>query len=166
MIMGGRNNAIVDLRDRVDQRGLDNVRVLWFVPNGELPEYLAACDVLLMPYQRRVTVNGGDTAAVMSPMKMFEYMAADRLIISSDLPVLREILDERNAVLCDPEDDLEWVEALKRAENDRNWREELARIAYQDAEKYTWRKRVRLVLKGILPGQDGIEPGLEDKRSV
>ena len=33
-------------------------------------------------------------------MKMFEYMAAGRAIVSSDLPVIREVLNERNAVFC------------------------------------------------------------------
>ncbi|MDX1502288.1 MAG: glycosyltransferase, partial [Thermoanaerobaculia bacterium] len=82
-----------------------NVVFHGFVPPGELPSHYAALDVLLMPYERRVGVASGrsDTASWMSPMKMFEYMAAGRAIVSSDLPVLREVLRHgENALLVEP----------------------------------------------------------------
>ena len=58
-----------------------------------------------MPYQAKVSigVKGHDTGRWMSPMKMFEYMAAGVPVISSDLAVLREILiNEKNALLVSP----------------------------------------------------------------
>ena len=42
-------------------------------------------------------------------MKMFEYMAAGRAILSSDLPVLREVLNEENAILLPPDEPAAWV---------------------------------------------------------
>ena len=49
-----------------------------------------------MPYPRSIFGSSGsaDSAAVASPMKMFEYMAVERAIITSDLPVIREVLNE------------------------------------------------------------------------
>ena len=55
-----------------------------------------------------------DSAAVASPMKMFEYMAAGRAIVSADLPVIREVLNEENAVFCKPDDIDDWKFALSR----------------------------------------------------
>ena len=78
---------------------------------------MAACDVLLMPYQRSVSIGvaGHDTARWMSPMKMFEYLASGTPVISSDLPVLREVLaDGRNALLAAPDDPGAWLAALDR----------------------------------------------------
>jgi hypothetical protein len=67
-----------------------------------------------MPYERSVAVSGGgDTADVCSPMKMFDYMAAGRAIISSDLPVLQEVLNEQNAVFCSPDAPDQWEQALE-----------------------------------------------------
>ena len=105
-----------------------------------------------MPYQRKVAIvgGGGDASAYMSPMKMFEYMATGRLIISSDLPVLREILNGTNAVLCDPEDLDAWQRGIERAMKDRAWRERLGQQARRDVEQYTWRRRVRRVLDGLV----------------
>ena len=80
---------------RLEQGGIKNVHLTGFVPNEELPLYQAACDILLMPYEEAIAgSSGGDTARFASPMKAFEYMAAGRPILSSDLPVFREVLDE------------------------------------------------------------------------
>ena len=64
----------------------------------------------------------------MSPGKIFEYMAARRLIVSSDLPVIAEVLNEGNAVLCGPEEIDAWERALSRASQDADWRERLVRV--------------------------------------
>ena len=69
-----------------------------------------------MPYQRNVSIGikGSNTADWMSPLKLFEYMSSGVPIISSDLPVLREILeDRRNALLVPPKNFDSWDEALK-----------------------------------------------------
>ena len=34
-----------------------------------------------------------------SPLKLFEYMSHKKPIIASDLPVIREVLDEKNSIL-------------------------------------------------------------------
>ena len=151
LIVGGNPGDVAGYKQQTDTSGISNVSFEGFVPNSELPAYLAACDVLLMPYQRRVAVGGGvgDTSRWMSPMKMFEYMACDRLIIASDLPVLREVLNESNAVLCGPEDVDAWKRTLERAAVDIAWRESLGRQARQDVEQYSWRCRVERCLEMI-----------------
>ena len=58
-------------------------------------------DVFIMPYQNRITVKGdvGDITNFTSPMKLFDYLAAGKVIISSDLEVLHEILTHnRNTI--------------------------------------------------------------------
>lgn len=131
--------------------GPSNARFLCFVPNAELPTVLAACEILLMPYQQQVEVQGTaiSTHAWMSPMKMFEYMAAERLIISSDLPSLRQVLNEQNAVLCDPTAAEQWEATIQRAQDNPTWAAQLARQARQDVQAYTWRGRVRRIMASI-----------------
>lgn len=125
-----------------------NVNFTGFIPNADLPLYLAACDVLLMPYQRHVSVAGTphSTHAWMSPLKLFEYMAAQRLIIASDLPALRTLLNPTNAVLCPPEDSACWEAALQRAADQSAWARQLAAQARQDVTPYTWRQRVQRIM--------------------
>lgn len=126
-----------------------NVELHGHAPNAEVPALLAGFDVVLMPYQRRVSVSGnyGDVASWMSPLKMFEYMAAGKAILSSDLPVLREVLEDgRNALLVDPDDPEAWVSALRKLA-DPELRARLGATARADVlREYTWLQRAKRIL--------------------
>ena len=150
LVVGGEDRTVAEYVDRVAIQGLENIRFVGFIDNSELPLYLAACDILLMPYQRKVAVSGWtDTSKWMSPIKMFEYMATGRLIISSDFPVLREILSDRNSILCQPADVNSWRRAIKAALDDCLLGKTLGDQARKDVEKYTWRRRVKRVINGL-----------------
>ena len=145
-VMGGEPAAVEEAKATVGKRALKNVHVLGFIPNAQLPLYMQACDVLLMPYAREVRASGGgETAAFANPMKMFEYMAARRLIISSRLPGIEEVLDASNALLCAPDDPSEWSAALDRA-HDPELRQRLAQKAWEDVIPYATDARARRVL--------------------
>ena len=152
LLAGGTQYDIDRMKTLASQQNLENIVFLGFLPNRTLPLVCAACDVLLMPYQRKVAVFGGkgDSSEYMSPMKMFEYMASRRIIISSDLPVIREILNESNAVLCDPENTAEWREAIQRSATDFIWSVRIAQQARADVEMHTWEMRAKRALDGIL----------------
>jgi glycosyltransferase involved in cell wall biosynthesis len=157
VIAGGEPTAVERWRDRA--YGLQNVQFLGFVPNADLPLVQAAADFLLMPYTREIAVSGGgDTSAYASPMKMFEYMAAGRVILSSDIPVLREVLNEENAVLLPPEDPLAWHTALEEVKRDPGRAASLADRAREDARRFTWVERARRSLDG-LPAGDEVHDG-------
>ena len=149
--VGGRPDDVQEWSEKAKARGLTNVTFLGFVPNVELPRYLAAADVLLMPYARSIFGSSGsaDSAAVASPMKMFEYMAAGRAILTSDLPVIREVLDETSAVFVPPEDAAAWSAVLKSLLDDPARRESLASNARRAVEKYTWLARAQKILAGF-----------------
>jgi len=150
MLAGGENEDVTNLRLRVESRNLRNVILTGFIPNSELPSYQAACDLLLMPYQRRVSgSSGGDISKYLSPMKLFEYMACGRPILSSDLPVFREVLNERNAVLIIPDDIDQWVENIEALISDSDTRRELSERAKMDVKQYTWKTRAERILSGI-----------------
>jgi glycosyltransferase involved in cell wall biosynthesis len=147
---GGEAAAIERWRKRLWEADINNVQLLGFVPNDRLPLVHAACDAFLMPYARRISVSsGGDTARFASPMKVFEYFAAKRAIISSDLPVLREVLNESNALLVPPEDVDAWHNALQTLISDSTFRKKLAKQAGKDADKYSWRNRAQNALAGL-----------------
>lgn len=152
-LVGGRERDLAAWRA---QNMPTNVIFHGFVAPARLPELYRSFDLLLMPYQRQVGVRSGhsDTASWMSPMKMFEYMAACRPIVSSDLPVLREVLaHDRNALLAEPEAVDDWVAAVDRLANDRELRRRLANTAAADFDAhYTWAARATAVLDGMTEG--------------
>lgn len=146
--VGGRREDIDFWRQRVDANHIYNVTFVGFIPNGSLPLYQAAADILLMPYSSSIMGSSGtaDSAAVASPMKMFEYMATGRAIASSYLPVIREVLNDNNAVFCKPDDIPSWKYGLERLLNDETLRNQLGRQARQDAQGYTWLARAQRIL--------------------
>ena len=140
--IGGREKDVKKWQEKIDYAGLENVTLTGFVANAKLPNYQAAADVLLMPYSQHVGISGkGDTADICSPMKLFDYLSAGRAIVTSDLPVFHEVLNEDNAVFCPAEDVGSWEAALKRLIDDDVYRKRLAESAKQDSYIYSWLSR-------------------------
>jgi glycosyltransferase involved in cell wall biosynthesis len=147
---GGEEQAVEHWRRKLADAEIENVNLLGFVLQEKLPLVQAACDVMLMPYARRIAVSGGgDTARFASPMKAFEYLAVGKAILTSDLPVLHEILNESNAVFVPPEDVERWDAALKALAMDPARRQALAEQARRDAAQYSWEARARRALAGL-----------------
>jgi glycosyltransferase involved in cell wall biosynthesis len=78
---------------------------------------------------------------------LFEYLAAGRAIISSDLPVLQEILDPDNSIILPAKDTDAWVMAIRDLQNDPKRRETLAVRAVQLAKNFSWEARAEQILK-------------------
>ncbi len=149
--VGGTAQAVDEWRIKLQSARISNVMLTGFVENVRLPLYQAAADVLLMPYSTSISSSSGqDIAEVINPMKMFEYMAAQRAIITADLPSIREVLNERLAVLCPPGDLEAWRAALANLLADENRRKALARNARREVEKHTWLARANQALADIL----------------
>lgn len=156
--VGGEPASVDAWRQRLEERGLSNVRLLGFLPQEGLPLVEAACDVLLMPYERSIAVSsGGDTAAFASPMKAFEYMAAGRAILASDLPVLHEVLNSEAAIFLEPESVEAWDVALRRVRSDRGLARRLGQAAQARVARFSWLERTRRALDGLQPSPLGGE---------
>jgi glycosyltransferase involved in cell wall biosynthesis len=146
--VGGRPEDIAAWKQRVES---DNVTFIGFIHNSDLSLYQAAADILLMPYSRSIMGSSGsaDSAAVASPMKMFEYMAAGRAIISANLPVIREVLNERNAVFCEPDEIGDWRLATESLLDNESRRTELGTQAKREVEGYTWIARAKRIMNNF-----------------
>jgi glycosyltransferase involved in cell wall biosynthesis len=81
---------------------------------------------------------------------MFEYMASGAPVVASDLPVIREVLKNRdNALLVEPDNAEQWADALQLIQKDRNLAGRVASAALKAVESYTWEKRAGSVLAAI-----------------
>ena len=107
------------------------------IPPADVAAQLREADVLVLPNPRSVI-----SSEFTSPLKLFEYMAACRPIVASDLPALREVLrDEENALLVDPGNPQALVAAIARIKEDPALGERLARQAREDVRAFTWARR-------------------------
>ncbi len=149
--VGGNPETIEIWREKVATAGLKNLTLTGFVEHSRVPLYQAAAEVLLMPYGLSVSASSGqEIAGVINPMKMFEYMAAGRAIVTADLPSIREILSEESAVFCKPDDLEEWTSTLRSLLKDERRRLSLGIRANREAEKYSWNSRAERILEGWL----------------
>jgi glycosyltransferase involved in cell wall biosynthesis len=154
-VVGGEQKTVEALCS--DRRLPKNVHLHGFVPPAETERLCLAFDVLLAPYQSDVRIaGGGETAAWMSPLKIFGYMAAAKPILCSNLPVLREVIEDgRNGILVAPDDLGAWAAALQRLLGDPALRQRLGAGAYADfLARHTWRQRAVRVLEGLLPDHE------------
>ena len=128
-----------------------NVYMHGYQPNPIAMKMLKDFDVVLAPYGSKVSVYGdaeADTSAFLSPLKLFEYMAAGKAIICSDLEVLQEVIThEETALICERENVAAWVMALRRLWQDPSLRLALGQRARNVCKsKYSWRARAEYVI--------------------
>lgn len=150
-IVGGLEEDLARWRGRLGD--VSNVTFHGFLPHADAIQRLAGFDVVLAPYGSRVQVRGGGDGVQrwMSPLKLFEYMSYAKPIIASDLPVLREVLEDGcTALLAAPDDPEPWVAALARLRDDVDLRRQLGSAALALFEhNYTWTSRARWVIEGL-----------------
>ncbi len=105
------------------------------VPNREVPLWLSTLDVAVMPF-----LETEHYKYFMSPLKLFEYMAAGVPIVASDLPSIREILQhDQDAWLVAPENPESLGRGLLALLRDPDRATRLARTAKEEVRQYTWR---------------------------
>ena len=146
--VGGRDFEVEQLSSRAASLGLSNIELTGRVPHAEVPTYLLAADVLIAPF----TEDGRDVAGKViipfaSPIKLFEYMAAGRPVVTSNVGAIPEVLrHEENALLVAPGNVTELVAAVVRLLNDKTLGERLGASARRDVQSYSWDERVSRVL--------------------
>ncbi len=121
------------------------IQVVGHRPHSEVPLWLKAADVLILPNSGKEAISRHWT----SPLKMFEYMAAGKPIVASDLPSIREVLNEQNAVLAEPDNPLKLAESIKKVLENNELAENIADRALSDVRDYTWQKRAEKILSNF-----------------
>ena len=113
-------------------------------PYHEIPFYLKAFDVLVMPFP-----YNEHYAFYMSPLKLFEYMASGKPIVATDLPSLKGILDKDNSILVKPDNYRELADGVKFFLKNPDEAQKFAERAFEGVKNYTWQKRAGTILKFI-----------------
>jgi glycosyltransferase involved in cell wall biosynthesis len=150
-IVGGTPADGAAFRAFLERKGLSGVHLAGYVPPAEVPRWLAAADVLVLPNSGTEAISARYT----SPLKLFEYMAAGRPIVASDLPSLREVLaDGQNAVLVPPDDAPALAGAIRSLLADPARAARLAAQGRADVAGRTWDARARAIA-GFVAGLRG-----------
>ncbi|MCA1725334.1 MAG: glycosyltransferase, partial [Thermomicrobia bacterium] len=139
LLVGGRDGERAAIEQQAAQRGItERVRIVPPQPVSEIPAYLAAADVLVIPE----TV----TKASASPLKLFEYAAMARPIVAPDLPALREILPPNAAHYVTPGDPSAIAAGIVWIATHPGEAGAMAERARRAVEPYTYRHRAAAII--------------------
>jgi len=139
LIIGGSPDEVRHYRGMAAKSDSKNMHFTGHVPSTNVPHYLKAADLLLMP---NTSKSSGHSIVYASPMKVFDYLAAGKPIIASDFPVLREIFThEQNAFLVPADSEQELARGLQWVLDNPAKAGKMAEQACCDAAGYSWKKR-------------------------
>ena len=127
-----------------------NINFLGSVYYSEIPNILKKYKIVLMPYQKSVKVRSKnlDVGLNMSPLKMFDYLAAGKLIVASKLEVYNHILQNNfNSILIDIDDIEKWVHTLSELNQNSEKYDFLTNNAINTSKIFTWKKRVDSIVE-------------------
>ena len=150
-IIGGTEKDIAFWKDKIKSK---NVFFYGYVSHKNVSSYLNSLDVCLLPNQKVVLAHGAaggsgiNISGYTSPLKLFEYMSHKKAIISSNLTVLREVLNEKNSMLVEYNDYDGWINSIRKLK-DSTKREEISSQALSNFYSYTWKNRANNIVSSI-----------------
>lgn len=126
-------------RDNVN----DKILITGFVPFKTIPNYLAACDVLLSP-----CVNNADNDFFNSPVKLFEYMAMGKPIVASNVGQQGVVINDGiNGLLHEENQPEELAEKVYQIYQDNDLAVRLGKEARKRAvEKHDWKVNSQMII--------------------
>ena len=107
-----------------------------------MPSVLAKSDILLLPSadEQYVGLNV-NVSNYNSPLKMFDYLAAGKIILSSKRDGICEILKHNfNAIIVDEYNINSWADQLNNIIQKKYNLKKLQKNSFLTAKKYTWDK--------------------------
>jgi len=139
VVVGGDS---IDAKRAIEKPLPNNVFCVDRQPYSQIPFYLKAADILILPSKSGYKLSEELT----SPLKLFEYMASRVPIIASDLPSIREVLNDDNALLIKPNNPKVLADSIKKIIGDNNKARLISNQSRIDVEKYEWKGRANKIL--------------------
>ena len=142
ILLGGKADEIAQINGL---RASNRIKLIERQPYKNIPVYLKAADILVLPNKKGESISEKYT----SPLKLFEYMASGAPIVASDLPSLREVLNNQNSVLVEPNSSERLAEGISQALGNGDLASKISAQALKDVQQYSWQKRTGNIIKFI-----------------
>jgi len=143
VFVGGTDDVLIPFEKYVQSKEYrDKVIITGYKRHNEIAYYLKAADILVIPNSSKEKISNYNT----SPLKLFEYMASEVPIIASDVPSIREIMNNNNCIFSKPDDGSSIAKCITILLSDQRLVDRLSKQARYDVDKYTWKKRAMNIL--------------------
>ena len=123
-----------------------------WVPYREISKILSKMDILLMPYISNIKVAGnvGDITQFTSPLKLFDYLSAGKIILCSDYKVLKEVIDDNNAIFVKNFKNIySWKNEILKLENQPHKQFIISRNNHKLSKSYSLKFRAKKILQEL-----------------
>lgn len=151
LVIGGLEEDNLIYKNLLKEKNVENFIIKGFVDNRDVPMYLKASDILVIPYTSSLTIKGGTKAiGFTSPIKLFEYMASKRPIVATSLPTIKEVLQHnKNSILVEPDSVEALYDGIVSVLGDKVLAKTIAENSASNVLNYTWEERARNILANI-----------------
>lgn len=143
--VGGTDRDITKRKAQSAKRGLHNVIFVGRKPHREIPLWLRAADILVIPNTAKEEISRHFT----SPMKLFEYMASCTPVVASRVPSIEEIADEKTVWFFEADNAASCGRAIMSACENEWEAAKRARRAHETVQKYAWDARACAITQFI-----------------
>jgi glycosyltransferase involved in cell wall biosynthesis len=127
--------------------GQKNLQFYGYLPNSKVPKVLVSSNILMMPYPKMDKFDVMDINTT-SPLKLFEYMASQTAILSTDIPVVSSVLSHKEeAYLANLGDIDDHYKGLLMMINNVEFRNQIATKAHEKSLGFSWEKRSEELLR-------------------
>jgi len=136
MVVVGKEGQFKENMELAKNYGVyDRVTFTGMVPYSQVPKYISATDICLIPFKR------GAISENALPLKLFEYMACEKPVLSTDLPGVRAIAGDKVMYVANYR---EYKEKIMELYKNDKLRREMGKIGRKFVvENYNWEKIVR-----------------------
>jgi glycosyltransferase involved in cell wall biosynthesis len=140
VFIGGMQGDIEAFKDRFSNQ--DNIQILGHKHHKDIALYLKAADLLVIPNSAKDSFS----LLYTSPIKLFEYMASGTPIVASDLPSIREILNESLAYFFTPDDASSLARTIQKTFDEESIAKAKALATQTEVQKYSYAARAKKIL--------------------
>ncbi len=131
-----------------------NLKLKSHIPYRKVSSVLDKMDILLIPYVSSITVSGNvaDITKYTSPLKLFDYLCAGKIIICSNYDVLKEIIkDKKNAIFIkNYKNPYSWKNEILKLENQLSKQLIMSKNNYLLSKNFSLKQRAKSILNSII----------------